>query len=132
MNPNKPKINIIEINLGIEANTIKESIQPETEQKINKIVENSVKEKEAIQQIKVTLDQVKIAFNILYSKMEQTKMDPNQNFITSKELLSQTKVISLSMLVQSINRYLNKEKNNIWKLRKKIIKGETTYFLTTS
>ena len=132
MNPNKPKINIIQINLGIEANTIKESIQPETEQKINKIVENSVKEKEAIQQIKVTLDQVKIAFNILYSKMEQTKMDPNQNFITSKELLSQTKVISLSMLVQSINRYLNKEKNNIWKLRKKIIKGETTYFLTTS
>jgi len=132
MNPNKPKINIIEINLGIEANTIKESIQPETEQKIKKIGENSVKEKEAIQQIKVTLDQVKIAFNILYSKMEQTKMDPNQNFITSKELLSQTKVISLSMLVQSINRYLNKEKNNIWKLRKKIIKGETTYFLTTS
>ena len=126
----KPKLEVIEIQLGIDPIPIGD-IHPETKEKIKNLVEFTVKEKQALDQIKLRPEQTKKAYSMLYAKMEETKLNPGDNHILAKDLIYETRTTNLSTLIQALNKHI-KEKGNIWKLKRKIIKGENAYFLTVS
>lgn len=124
----KPKLEVIEITLGIDPLNSKEPIKQETAKKIEKIIEIAVKEKQAIEDIRLRPEQVEKAFSILYSKLNETAMNPLINYISTEHLLDQTNAKNLSVLIQSINKFI-KSRGDIWTLKKKTVNGKTAYYL---
>lgn len=129
----KKKLEIIELNLGISADIDDKDISPETQENIDREIRLSKRKTDTLKRIKDKREKEQSQKQKIIDKCYKLLLRANEKNekVSAVTLVKNSGDLSLSTLIQSINRY-SKQRGGLWKIKKSQIKGKSYYTLTST
>lgn len=117
----KKKIEVVELSLGIDVGQNIDPFSKDTQGRINKLIEQSQKEKEILKATSIQEDSLRRCYDALLQTVD------NHTPISGSKLIEiSEKDVKLASLILKLRQYTI-ERGNVWTIMKHKIDGVTSY-----